>query len=200
MTHDPHAFRSAPPREPSFRISAAQLGMLCLLASLAMLFAGSLVAYLLTRSNNPNWASVRFGLPWGLVVTTLDLAVISYTFEASLRAVRTNQQTRLLRTLHWALGLVFGFLVLQTFNWVDVGTLNPDGQSHVLALFSFYMLTGLHALHVVGGVVPLLIVIHRAKAREYSSSRHEGIRLLAQYWHFLGVVWLILVGCLALAR
>lgn len=200
MTHDPHAFRSAPPREPSFRISAAQLGMLCLLASLAMLFAGSLVAYLLTRSNNPNWAAVRFGLPWGLVVATLDLAVISYTFEASLRAVRSNQQTRLLRTLHWALALIVGFLVLQSVNWADVRSLNPDGQSHILALFSFYMLTGLHALHVVGGVVPLLIVIQRAKAREYSSSRHEGIRLLAQYWHFLGVVWLILVGCLALAR
>jgi cytochrome c oxidase subunit 3 len=200
MTHDPHAFRSAPPREPSFRISTAQLGMLCLLASLAMLFAGSLVAYLLTRSNNPNWAAVRFGLPWGLVAATLDLAVISYTFEASLRAVRSNQQTRLLRTLQWALAFVVGFLVLQSFNWADVRSLNPDGQSHILALFSFYMLTGLHALHVVGGVVPLLIVIQRAKAREYSSSRHEGIRLLAQYWHFLGVVWLILVGCLALAR
>jgi cytochrome c oxidase subunit III len=196
MTHDPHAFRSAPPREPSFRMSTAQLGMLCLLVSLGMLFAGSLVAYLLTRSNNPEWASVSFGLPWGLLVATLDLAAISVALETGLRAIRNNRQGSLRRSLYWALGLVVLFLSMQAFNWAEIKALNPGGRAHVLALFSFYMLTGLHALHVLGGVVPLGIVISRSQAREYSSSRHEGLRLLAQYWHFLGGVWLVLVGCL----
>lgn len=196
MTNDPHAFRSAPPREPSFRMSTAQLGMLCLLLSLGMLFGGSLVAYLLTRANNPEWASVSFGLPWGLLVATLVLGGISFALETGLRAIRANRQTHLRRALYWTLGLVISFLLMQAFNWAEIKSLNPDGRAHVLALFSFYMLTGVHALHVLGGVVPLGIVIARSSAREYSSSRHEGIRLLTQYWHFLGVVWLILVGCL----
>lgn len=200
MTHDPHAFRSAPPREPSFRMSTAQLGMLFLLVSLGMLFAGSLVAYLLTRSNNPEWASVRFGLPWGLLVATLDLAGVSFALETGLRAIRSNRQAALRRSLYWTLGLVAVFLSMQAFNWTEVQALNPAGRAHVLALFSFYMLTGLHALHVLGGVIPLGIVISRSQAREYSSSRHEGVRLLAQYWHFLGGVWLVFVGCLLVAK
>lgn len=177
-------------------MSTAQLGMLCLLVSLAMLFAGSLIAYLLTRSNNPEWASVQFGLPWGLLVATLDLAAISFALETGLRAIRSNRQGRLRRSLLWALGLAVSFLLMQAFNWTEINALNPAGRAHVLALFSFYMLTGLHALHVLGGVVPLGIVLSRAEAREYSSSRYEGIRLLAQYWHFLGGVWVVLVGCL----
>jgi cytochrome c oxidase subunit 3 len=200
MTHDPHAFRSAPPREPSFRISTAQLGMLFLLASLGVLFAGSLVAYLLTRSNNPHWNAVRFGLPWGLLIATADLAAISLVLESGIRSIRQNRQQQLQRKLKWALGLVISFLLLQVFNWAEIGTLNPAGQSHVLALFSFYMLTGLHGLHVLGGLLPLGLVLHRASAREYSSSRFEGVRLLAQYWHFLGVVWVVLVGCLSVVR
>jgi cytochrome c oxidase subunit III len=200
MTHDPHAFRSAPPREPSFRISTAQLGMLCLLASLAMLFGGSLIAYLLTRSNNPNWSSVRFGLPWGLLVATLDLAAVSWVLESGVRAIRNNRQQHLQRALRWTFGLAVVFLLLQAFNWTEIKTLNPAGHSHVLALFSFYMLTGLHGLHVLGGMVPLSLVMQRAAAREYSSSRFEGVRLLAQYWHFLGVVWVVLVGCLLAVR
>lgn len=181
-------------------MSTAQLGMLCLLASLGVLFASSLVAYLLTRANNPEWASVRFGLPWGLVVTTFDLGAISFALEYALRGVRQNRQNQLRRGLHWALGLVVVFLLMQTLNWTAIKTLNPAGKSHVLALFSFYMLTGLHALHVVGGLVPLGIVLSRTNAREYSSSRFEGVKLLTQYWHFLGGVWLILVVCLLAAR
>lgn len=200
MTHDPHAFRSAPPREPSFRMSTAQLGMVCLLLSLGMLFGGSLVAYLLTRSNNPNWASVSFGLPWGLLAATFVLAGISFALESGLRAIRGNRQERLRRSLYWALGLAVAFLLMQAFNWAEIKSLNPSGRAHVLALFSFYMLTGLHGLHVLGGVVPLGIVITRSQAREYSSSRHEGIKLLTQYWHFLGAVWLVLVGCLLAVR
>ena len=65
-----------------------------------------------------------------------------------------------------------------------------------LYTFCFFTLTGVHALHVLGGFVPLGIVLHRAKRREYSSSRHEGVRFCVQYWHFLAVVWLVLVAVL----
>ena len=65
--------------------------------------------------------------------------------------------------------------------------------------FTFYMLTGLHALHVIGGFVPLVIVLNKAKGREYSSSNHEGVKLCAQYWDYLGVIWLCLLSVLYFA-
>ncbi len=61
------------------------------------------------------------------------------------------------------------------------------------------MLTGLHALHVIGGFVPLLVVLGKAKRREYSSSNHEGVKLCAQYWDYLGVIWTILLSVLFFA-
>lgn len=198
MPPDPHAFRSEPPREPSFRMSTAQLGMIFLLGSLGVLFIGSVVAYLLTRNNHPNWEHVHFGWPWGLVVATLTLAAISVSFEMALKAIRRNQQVRFLRGLYAGLGFAVLFLLLQVFNWAEIKKLNPEGTAHVLALFSFYLLTGLHAVHVVGGFVPLGLVIYRTTQREYSSSRYEGVRLLTQYWHFLGLVWLGLLACVVL--
>lgn len=195
MARDPHAFRSEPPREPSFRMSTAQLGMVFLLGSLGVLFIGSVVAYLLTRSNNPNWEHVHFGWPWGLIVATLTLAAISGSLEAALYAIRHNHQNHLLQGLYAGLGFAVLFLLLQVFNWSEIKDLNPEGTAHVLALFSFYLLTGLHAAHVVGGFVPLGLVIYRTTQREYSSSRYEGVRLLTQYWHFLALVWLGLLAC-----
>ncbi|HET9929853.1 MAG TPA: cytochrome c oxidase subunit 3, partial [Polyangiaceae bacterium] len=65
--------------------------------------------------------------------------------------------------------------------------------------YTFYVLTGLHAAHVVGGFVPAGIVFARARRREYSSSRHEGVLLCTQYWHYLGVVWLALFLVLELS-
>jgi len=61
------------------------------------------------------------------------------------------------------------------------------------------MLTGLHAVHVIGGFVPLLVVQAKARRREYSSSNHEGVKLCAQYWDYLGVIWLILIAVLYFA-
>ncbi len=116
----------------------------------------------------------------------------------SLKAIRRNQQVKFLRGLYAGLGFAVLFLLLQVFNWAEIKKLNPEGTAHVLALFSFYLLTGLHAVHVVGGFVPLGLVIYRTTQREYSSSRYEGIRLLTQYWHFLGLVWLGLLACVVL--
>jgi heme/copper-type cytochrome/quinol oxidase subunit 3 len=62
------------------------------------------------------------------------------------------------------------------------------------------LLTGVHALHVLGGFVPLGFVVHHALRRQYSSSSHEGLTLCAQYWHYLGAVWLVLVSMLYLGN
>jgi len=54
----------------------------------------------------------------------------------------------------------------------------------------FYLFTGLHALHLVGGIVALLVVLFR------SAPRRELVDVVTYYWHFLGVLWLALFGVL----
>ena len=89
------------------------------------------------------------------------------------------------------------FLLTQSANWF---AMRPPDDAPSLYLATFYILTGVHALHVIGGFVPLGIVLYRATRRQYSSSSHEGLSLCAQYWHYLGAVWLVLVATLYLGN
>ena len=61
-----------------------------------------------------------------------------------------------------------------------------------LYAYLFYVLTGLHAAHVIGGLVPLVVVTVNSAYGRYSSVFSAGVRQIAIYWHFLGVVWLVL--------
>ena len=57
-----------------------------------------------------------------------------------------------------------------------------------------FALAFLHALHVVGGVAALLLVVIRTWNRFYDHERNWGIRFAAQYWHFLDLVWLMMLA------
>ena len=64
--------------------------------------------------------------------------------------------------------------------------------------FLFYFLTGLHAAHVIGGMVALAIVTANAFRGRYTATRAAGVGHCAAYWHFLDVVWLVMVAVIAL--
>lgn len=173
-----------------------QLGMLVFLASLTVLFVASIVAYLITRYNHPYWAEVQATLPKGLLAAGGFLVGTSASLEFAVRAIRRNHQSGLRHGLVLAGCFALAFLAAQSLNWAALMSLNAGDDTRLLSLFVFYMLTALHALHVVGGFVPLVHVWHRAGQREYSSSRWEGVKLCAQYWHFLGGVWVVLMATL----
>lgn len=54
----------------------------------------------------------------------------------------------------------------------------------------FYGMTGMHGLHVLGGVIFLLIVLFRGMRGRYSAEAHWGVEACALYWHFVDVVWI----------
>jgi cytochrome c oxidase subunit 3 len=173
--------------------------MRLLLGSLVMVFGATVVAYLVTRASLAHWAGGNVGLPPGLFASTLILLALSAALEWALWGIRRNRQRVLFRGLLLGLGLGVAFVLAQLANWQGILALNPELKDRELSLFTFYMLTGVHALHVVGGFIPLVWVLRRVAQREYSSSRYEGVRLCVQYWHFLAVVWLALLGVMALA-
>lgn len=188
------------PRQPSFKVSARQLGIIVLFTSLSVLFTGTIIAYLVTRFQSPVWRTEQMPpLPIGLIGSTILLGGVSASVESALRNVRKNRPAALNRALWLTGAFAVAFLCGQTFNWIWMGRAQLAAGTRTLYAFTFYMLTGLHALHVVGGFFPLAIVISRARRREYSSSRYEGIKFCAQYWHFLGIVWLVLLTTLYIA-
>lgn len=187
--------RSDNGREPALvRFSTAQLGMYVALASLTMLFGASLVAYLITRAQNDIWRTADMPpLPSGLALSSVLLVGVSLALHWGLSALKRNAFSVLERALWLTGALAAGFLLAQIQNWRTMAAATLPTDTKTLYTFTFYALTALHALHVIVGFVPLGIVIVRARQRQYSSSRSEGVRLCAQYWDFLLIVWFVLL-------
>jgi len=62
-----------------------------------------------------------------------------------------------------------------------------------------FVLAFLHALHVVGGIVSLVSVAFNAQRDKYDHEREIGLRFCTLYWHFLDIVWVILIACFLIA-
>jgi cytochrome c oxidase subunit 3 len=93
------------------------------------------------------------------------------------------------------LALAIAFLVAQGFAWREL-LQQQLTVSDSLYGWTFYVLTGLHALHVLGGLPPMVITTVRAARAAYTPEDHRGIAYCAMYWHFLDGVWLVLYATL----
>lgn len=179
-------------REPSFKMSSAQLAVVVVLGSLSVLFGAGIVAYLVTRYTSPRWRLPETpDLPVGLFASTVLILATSVALHVALKAIKKNQLSLVLRSLRLSGLFALAFLIGQFINWYDMAELQHGTPA--LYVFTFYMVTALHALHVIGGLIPLGIVTAKAGRQEYSSSRWEGLKLCAQYWDFLAIVWLVIL-------
>ena len=186
------------PRERLPGISTGQLGMVILLISISVLFVAATLAVLITHSQALTWrTSESSGLHWTSAVSTALLVAVSAQLQLGLVAMRSNRFTRCLNLLRRSTYAAGAFLFVQAWNARQLLAIQADSQNRLLFLFSYGLLVGLHAAHVLGGFVPLLLVQARIARREYSSSRHAGLTFTVQYWHFLGVLWLGLLATLA---
>ncbi len=189
----------APPNRPSAPIGAGTFGMVLFLIALTMIFAATILGYFYMRSESPRWPPP--GSPplprGGLWLSTGVLLLVSLAVQWALRSVRWDRQTALRAALVVTAALAMAFLVNQARNWNEVRSILVPPGGRVRAYTStFYILTGTHALHVLGGLLVLAVVTWKAFRGDYSSVYHPGIRYSVMYWHFLDVVWLILFAVL----
>ena len=187
-----------PDRGAPAPLDAGRLGMRLLLAALGMLFAASVMGLLVVRSNATAWPPPGVpGLPRGLWLSTLVILAASAAIHWALTGIRRGDAGRLRAGLALTILLGLAFLASQTVNWFALVAANLTAKTNLYG-FTYYLLTGLHALHVVGGLVPLSIVTVRAWRGRYSAAAHAGVEYTATYWHFLDGVWLILWAVLLL--
>jgi cytochrome c oxidase subunit III len=184
-------------RRRSAGASLGQFAMLIVLVSLSVLFLAASLAVLITNHQAASWrAPEHHGLPLGTAASTLLLAIASWQLQSALSAIRSNRFTESLRGWRAGGAAALAFLIVQALNVRALAALEGEHASTSLFFFCYDLLVGLHAAHVLGGFVPLTLVHSRLIRRDYSSSRHEGMTFCVQYWHYLGVVWLVLLGVL----
>ncbi|BCL75144.1 cytochrome-c oxidase [Jeongeupia sp. HS-3] len=170
------------PNQPD---AAARLGLWVLLAVITVLFLQFIQAYAV-RSVSPDW--LRPPEPALLRWNTLALLLASISLHWAV--MRPRDKTAL-----W-LGSLFGcaFLAGQLVAWQQLHALGFLVAGNPANSF-FYLLTGMHGLHVLGGLVALGVLLARARC---GADVALGARLCARYWHFLLLVWLLLYGVLFL--
>lgn len=189
------------PRQPSFKMSSEQLLVILGFVTIGVLFTASLVAYVVTRLQAHVFRpEASPGLPAGLIGSTIMIFGVSLSMHSAYRSVVENRQESLRRSLWLGLAFAVAFVVGQGLNWLHMYREQTAFAQPTLFEFTFYLLTGLHAVHVLAGFVPLGVVIGRASQREYSSSRSDGVRFCVWYWHYLGAIWLVLLFVMLLSQ
>jgi heme/copper-type cytochrome/quinol oxidase subunit 3 len=170
------------------------MGMYLFVLSLGMLFGASVVAYLVLRSENQPWPPPGFPtLPRSLWLSTAIILLCSIAIHGAMAAVRRDDQPALRRGLLYTLLLGLVFLGSQTYAWAQiVHQLNVANLLASQYVKLFYLLSGLHAVHVLGGLISLGIITRRARAGIYGPENHVGVSCSAIYWHFLDAVWCVL--------
>jgi len=151
--------------------------------STALLGVGSVSWHMAARDHLPTAAVA----PPGTAVTT-DGATTGAT-------TGTPASATMLRWCAVAWLSALGFLASQLGGWQALTALQYLPAASPGAGF-FYMLTGLHGLHVLGGMVAAAVVTAGLRRRGGDARSRTGLALCAQYWHLLLIVWLALFGLL----
>lgn len=184
------------PRTDALPSGTSRFGMVIFLASLSVLFTASIAAYLVIRLRAPVWPPEGTPpLPIGLVWSTAVLLGSSFTMHRAVKGAREGIARCLKGGLTATLVLGLLFLILQLLNWQSLRANSVTAQRDLYG-FTFFLLTVLHAVHVVGGVAGLLRTTIKAYAGAYTPERHDGVVLMSMYWHFLDIVWIVLFAVL----
>ena len=166
------------------------------IASIVMMFAGFTSAYIVKR-NQANW--VTFDLPGMFWFSTAVIILSSLTLYMSHQAFKQREMARyrVLVVTTLLLGILFVVMQFIGFNqlWVKGITLQKNVS------FSFlYVIVGLHALHVIGGVVALLILFAKAFSGKVRNYNIVPLEVISTYWHFVDALWIYLLVFLLMIR
>ncbi len=161
------------------------------MGSIVMMFAGLTSAYIV-KKNQSNW--LEFNLPIIFWYSTGIILLSSLTIQMAAKSFKAREmgRYRTLITLTAVLGLVFlamqvwGFMDLESRDIALIGSKSNSAASFLLVI------TGLHMLHVLGGVIAILIIFARAYTSRVKNYSSLPIEMAATYWHFVDVLWIYL--------
>lgn len=176
------------------------MGLRLFLGSISMFFLAAIVAYFYVRRAAPNWPPLDApDLPRVLWLSTVALLGVSIFLHRAVGMARRGESTALMPQLLLAAICVLFFAGGQIVSWIFLIRADTTFERH-LYTFTFYMLTGLHGLHVLGGMVGFVVMVVKARHGAYHWAHTGSLRYIAVYWHYLLGVWIVLYAILLLDR
>jgi len=189
----PGPAEAPPPVKAERTLPPAQWGMIAFLVSEVAFFSTLVMAYLTlmgkdTVGPTPREAIESMNL---VVLMTICLLSSSATIHMAEKALHAGNQAGF--CLWWALTILLGVLFLggTAIEWREFIVKHHLTISRNLFGTSYYTLVGFHAAHVTGGVVAMSILLGLALGREVTVRNQTGVQMVAWYWHFVDVVWVV---------
>jgi len=181
------------PRTEAVRLPAAKLGLGVFLVVVGALFALFFSAYFM-RMELPDWRTLA--MPHILWLNTAMLVLGSAAMQCAAVDARRDRRPALRYDLIAAGVATLFFLVGQALAWQNIAAQGYFATSNPASGF-FYLITGVHGLHMAGGLVALgRTTIHAWRSGD-SDRLRTGTELCAIYWHFMLLVWLLIVALLS---
>ncbi len=162
------------------------------IGSICMMFAGLTSAYIVKKSQDN---VINVSLPTIFAISTLVIILSSITMHLAVKSIRVKemQRYRILLAITAILGIVFATLQVYGFKNIDEHGIKLIGKNSNPGASFLLIIIGLHAIHILGGVIALIIMnlkIYFSKIKNYSI---VPVEVMATYWHFVDILWIYLL-------
>lgn len=166
------------------------------IGSITMMFAGLTSAYIIKR-NQANW--ITFELPNIFWFSTAVIIASSITILICRKYFYEKEMAKYRQfiTITMLLGILF--IALQTIGFIQLWNSGITLTKNVSYSF-LYIIVGLHALHLLGGVIALLVIFIKAFSRRQKIYSSVPIDMMNTYWHFVDFLWIYLLIFLLMIR
>jgi len=184
---------------PNQAVETAKLGIWCFLATEVLLFGALFTAYTIFRVSDPRMfltEHLKLNRIFG-AVNTIVLICSSLSVALGIAAIRQGKQRMLRICLILTLVLAATFLGVKYAEYSEHIALGElPGTNNFFSLY--YMMTGLHAIHVCGGMAALGTMLVMAYRGKFSAEYNTPVEITGLYWHFVDLVWIYLFPLLYL--
>jgi cytochrome c oxidase subunit 3 len=191
---------------------AGTLGMWAFLITEILFFGGMFMAYVLYRTKfSESFAAASAHLNWRLgAANTAVLIISSLTMALAVYYSQTGDRKKLMLFLVLTMILGATFLGVKAYEyytkWVDhlIPGFGFDWHGHgdpqhvQMFYFIYFMMTGIHALHMIIGLGIMTVILIMSKRGRFTPEYHSPVEISGLYWHFVDIVWIFLFPLLYL--
>jgi len=187
--------------EPVTKIASGKIAMWAFLASELMFFTGFFGTFIVLRNTNYQaFFDASHHLNWVLaLVNTFILIGSSLPMPMAIYKLERRENGPFQVYLGLTILGACGFLIVKYFEysakWHD--GLFPGQENHTLFYSFYFLMTGFHALHVIGGMIPMLFMLFKSFTKK-GYPYPVKVEALGLYWHFVDLMWIFIFPALYL--